>query len=636
MKTFFFVVLCCFLTKEIKSYSNSIDHLYDSLNYVIHTTDHDQMETLLTLIRKQKNKLGENYIPLLKQYAQRSQQITYAKGEMKSYDLIGLEYRYQENYDTAYMYHSKSLEMAIKEKDSTQLFYNYNNLGQIFRKQDITAVAIDYFHKALKISDAVGNLKSSSYTLNTLGTTHILQKDYDRAMNYFQLSNEIASQRDDMRTLAYNYGCMGEIFLIKEQVDSAMYYLLKSRDLLLETDSDKGMGVAEHLIGRAYLAKKDYKSAQQQFELALTYHLKNKDIRYQSYCNIYLAKGAIALNNYEAAKTYLDLAKLQATKINSLKNLMEAHACYAKLYKETNKWENAYNALEQSHYYADSILNEKSNKTIQALEIGFETKKKEQKIELLAVANELKNQRLRVGFVLIVVLSIVVLMTLYILHIKRKQAELKQNNLQQKVLRTQMNPHFIFNVLGSIQNFMLQNDTRKASNFLSLFASLMRNTLHNSAVETISLTEEINMLKNYIELEQMHKEDKFDYEIHLDQDLETDFIFIPPMLIQPFIENAIKHGFESLGRKGLLWIKIIDKSDWIEFIIQDNGTGIVQKNSNLENHQSMAMKIFEERRKLIEQKYKIDFKFEMINLHDTNPTLSGIKVTIDIPIVNHD
>lgn len=637
MKANLFIVIYCIFATIPVSYSYSADSLSDSLSVAIQTqTSRNQMDVLLTSLRKHRNELGENYFPLLKQYAQKAQEINYTSGEMKSYDFIGLEYRYQENFDTAYIYHNKSLELALQEKDSTQLYYNYNNLGQVFRKQDVPAVAIDYFHKALEISNAIGNFRSSSYTMNALGTTLILQKDYDRAMNYFQQSSAIARQRNDNRTLAYNYGSMGEVFLIREQIDSAMYYFQISRDLLLESGSDSGMGVAEHLIGKAYLAQEDYKNAKQQFELALIYHKKDEDIRYQAYCNSYLGKIAIAEKNYKAAHAYLGLAKSQATKVNSLKNIMETYTNYAELYKQLNQWENAYRALEQSHYYAGRILNEKSTKTIQALEVGFETKQKEQKIELLAAENDLKNQRLRLGIVLLAVLFVIIILILYILYIRRKQARFKQNNLQQQVLRAQMNPHFIFNVLGSIQNFMMQNDMRKASVYLSQFASLTRATLNNSAAETISLADEINMLKNYIELEKMRKGDQFDYEIVFDEDLETDFIQIPPMLIQPFVENSIKHGFTNLDRAGFLRLQISDKTDWVEFIIEDNGNGIQQKNDMVKKHQSMAMAIFEKRRKLIQQKHKKDFNFEMVNLSDTNPDLSGVKIIINIPILDND
>jgi sensor histidine kinase YesM len=196
-----------------------------------------------------------------------------------------------------------------------------------------------------------------------------------------------------------------------------------------------------------------------------------------------------------------------------------------------------------------------------------------------------------------------------------------------------MNPHFIFNVLGSIQNFMMQNDTRKASDFLSQFASLTRATLNNSAAETISLADEISMLKNYIELEKMRKGDKFDYQIQYDEEMEIDFIQIPPMLIQPFIENAIKHGLKKMESGGFLRIKITDKTDWIEFEIEDNGEGIQESSAKQKDHKSMAMEIFEKRRKLIQQKHKKDFGFELQNLRDVNPDLSGVRIRIDVPII---
>ncbi|SHF65417.1 Tetratricopeptide repeat-containing protein [Mariniphaga anaerophila] len=623
--------LLLFFALETKADHFSEKRLADSIRAIVNSqTLPDSLELTFGLIREKRNILGDDYIPLLKQYAERAKSTGYVKGEMKAYDFIGLQYRYNENYNTAYQYHNMSLELAIREKDSAQLFYNYNNLGQVFRKQDITDLAIEYFHKALAISDAVGNLRSSSYSMNALGTTLILQKDYDRAMSYFQQSSDIARQRNDTRTLAYNYGSIGEIFLIKEQNDSAMYYFQVSRDLLLKTGSDEGMGVAEHLIGRAYLANGEYNKAKEKFEQALFFHQKNKDLRYQSYCNCYLSEIAIAQKNYTNALHYLDLATSQAQTVSSLKNLMTAYTNYAEIYKKQNQWEKAYAAMHKSHIYQDSIINEANNKAIQALEIRFETQKKEQQIELLTTENELKNQRLRAGIILLAVLLVVIVMILYILQIRRKQARLAQNDLQQKVLRSQMNPHFIFNVLGSIQNYIMGNDTKKAANYLAQFASLTRSTLEYSASESIALSDEIKMLANYMELEKMRKPGKFNFEIITSEELEADFIRIPPMMIQPFIENAIKHGFNNIDYRGQLTVKITDKEQWVEFIIEDNGKGI--KANPATGHRSMAMEIFEKRRKLIQQKHKKEFKFELTNLYDSNSSVTGVRIVINIPI----
>ena len=635
MKTILFFILILSFVNVKYSYCSSSIELSDSLYVLISAqSDYNQLAETYQLIRKNRIKLGEDYLPLLKEYARKSHRINYVKGEMQSYDIIGLEYRYREMFDTAYVYHNKSLQLAIQENDSTQLFYNYNNLGQVFRKQDITTLAVDYFYKALEISDAVGNLRSSSYTMNALGTTLILQEDYKKAMSYLRLSTAIAKQRNDNRTLAYNYGSMGEIMMAKNQVDSAMYYFEISRNLLVETGSDSGMGVAEHLIGKTFFVKKDYTNAWSQFKKALEYHKKSKDLRYQAYCNSYLGKIENEAGNYTEAKKYFELAKSQSEQVNSLKNLMEVYGGYVEMYKGQAQWKNAYEANEKRHVYADSILNEKSKKTIAALEIGFETKKKEQQIELLSAENQLKNQRIRVGIILLSVLFIVILLILYILQIRRKQAIFVQNDLRQQVLRSQMNPHFIFNVLGSIQNYMLTNNPKKAAGYLSQFASLTRATLEYSSEDTIALSDEIAMLRNYMELEQMRKPGIFGFAIEYDDELESDFIQVPPMMIQPFVENAIKHGFKNINYVGKLQLSFVDKIEYVEVVIQDNGVGIKKKNETDEQHRSMAMDIFEKRRKLIQQKFGKDFKYKVENLGDLDPQQSGVRITISIPVLN--
>lgn len=631
-------IICIICFANVKySYGNASNSLADSLRMLVATqTAHNQLAETFHLLRKNRKELGYDYVPLLKEFARKSQEVNYLKGEMQSYDFIGLEYRYQENFDTAYVYHNKSLKLAIQEKDSTQLFYNYNNLGQVFRKQDITALAIDYFHKALKISDATGNFKSSSYTMNALGTTLILQKDYDRAMNYFRQSSAIAKKRNDTRTLAYNYGSIGEIMLAENRVDSAMQYFITSREMLLQTGSESGMGVAEHLVGKAFFAQGDFVNAGSQFKKALVYHKNIKDLRYQAYCNAYLGKIENEKRNFSEAKNYFDLAKSQAERVNSLKNLMEVYVGYVQMYKELEQWENAYSANEKYHNYADSILNIKSKKTIAALEIGFETKKKEQKIELLSAENELKNQRLRAGVILLIVLIFVIILIFYILQIRKKQAHLKQTDLQQQVLRSQMNPHFIFNVLGSIQNYMHVNNPKKAAGYLSQFASLTRATLEYSTEDAISLNDEITMLRNYMELEQMRKPGVFEFVIEYDDELELDFINVPPMMVQPFVENAIKHGFKNIDYIGTLRLSFTDKQEYLAVEIEDNGAGIQHKNRTSHQHRSLAMEIFEKRRKLIQHKFNKDFKFEIVNLSDLNTGLSGVKVTLQIPIFDND
>jgi LytS/YehU family sensor histidine kinase len=227
-------------------------------------------------------------------------------------------------------------------------------------------------------------------------------------------------------------------------------------------------------------------------------------------------------------------------------------------------------------------------------------------------------------------------MIAYIYRTKRKEARYIKIDLQQKILRTQMKPHFIFNVLGSIQYFMLHNEPSKASGYLSQLASLMRSTLEYSDSETITLANELEMLKNYIELEQMRMPGKFNYSIEVNHVDDPEFVLIPPMLIQPFAENAIKHGFKNIKYIGQLNITVICiHQQWIEFIIEDNGVGCHEPCNNSETkHTSKAMKIFEQRRKLIQHIHGKKFLFKFVNMSDVEPTKSGVRVQVQIPIIN--
>jgi LytS/YehU family sensor histidine kinase len=202
-----------------------------------------------------------------------------------------------------------------------------------------------------------------------------------------------------------------------------------------------------------------------------------------------------------------------------------------------------------------------------------------------------------------------------------------------------MDPHFIFNALGSIQSFMYQNEQGKAASYLGQFSSLTRSVLKNSNMELITLEEELETLNNYIEIEKMRKRDCFHYELEVDENIETCFVYVPPVFLQPFVENAIQHGFAKKDcTQGLISIKIKQKPKSIQINISDNGQGINSslKNKKESSHQSLGIKIFRERIRLIERKYKKTVKFEVFDLSEKNPELTGTSVNIDFPLIEPD
>jgi LytS/YehU family sensor histidine kinase len=212
------------------------------------------------------------------------------------------------------------------------------------------------------------------------------------------------------------------------------------------------------------------------------------------------------------------------------------------------------------------------------------------------------------------------------------EANKKVGELKLVALRSVMSPHFIFNVLNSIQFFIAKNDRLNAINYLSTFSKLMRSILTHSVTNKISLAEEIEMLKNYVQLEMARFEDKFNFVLQVDPEVDIDGIEIPSLLIQPYVENAILHGLYNKDTPGTLVVRIHEQDEAIIFEIEDNGVGreaaMKISHQNFPAHKSMGIQLTEERLKLINQQQRAAFEIE--DLVRENQAC-GTRVRIRVP-----
>ncbi|MFN8436527.1 MAG: histidine kinase [Cytophagales bacterium] len=226
--------------------------------------------------------------------------------------------------------------------------------------------------------------------------------------------------------------------------------------------------------------------------------------------------------------------------------------------------------------------------------------------------------------------------------LKNRELELKQKDILEATkqlseyklvaLRAVMNPHFIFNVLNSIQYFIASNDKEQALTYLSLFSKLIRKTLENSLKSKITLNEEITMLKYYIDLENLRLENRFEVDYDIDDSLLEDEVEIPTLILQPYVENSIIHGLiHKTDGIGKLSLKIVDKGDYIECIIEDNGVGRARSQQFKEmDHKSIGTKVTEERLKIINKFDEVSVK--VIDLHDEYNNPSGTKTILNIKL----
>lgn len=223
-------------------------------------------------------------------------------------------------------------------------------------------------------------------------------------------------------------------------------------------------------------------------------------------------------------------------------------------------------------------------------------------------------------------------------YFKQKEAEMKLSILevQMKALRAQINPHFIFNCLNSIHHYIHQKDARQAGEYLVRFSQLIRHVLENSTSRTIGLRDDLEALRSYIELEQLRMDHSFEYTIHVDPSVNPEETEIPPMLIQPFVENSIWHGLNRRGAGGKLSIYIQQAGDQLECRIEDNGGGEAKKDELDISHSvkktSLGMALIRERLEVVNNLYhsKADFRLEENKQEDQ---VLGRRVVLTLPML---
>lgn len=511
-----------------------------------------------------------------------------------SYENLGVVYNDMADFEKAVDCQLKSLELRKKNK-SSQIFINYiklamlhEQIGNIKKEDEFLNLAKQEMQKQNSLTP-----RDKAMFYNQLGDIYTQRGLIDSSIICYQkvigFSNDIGWKRG----IAAGLGNLAEIYYSMGALDSAIFYNKKS--LKLSEEIADGIGATEE---------------------------------YRRIAKIYAE-----MNKPDSALFYANLALKRAEEFDLLEDKSEVLKFLAEYNYSIRNFKQAYDFLQKHQTAVDSVSSAEVKKNIADLDARYETKIKEQQIELLTNENRIKNQRMWL-FVAATVLLIVVVLIGILVFIKKKKENLqRQELLKQQLLRSQMNPHFLFNALGSIQNFMLKNETQRAAGYLNNFASLTRNILEHSAQEFVSVSDEIETLQNYLELEKMRLEDHFEFEITYDKNMEIDFINIPPMLIQPFVENAIKHGLKNINYKGLLELKFQDKGSVLHIEIIDNGVGI--KNAALDKskkHRSMSMNIFEQRRIVLAKRTKHVIGLEVIDRQTLNTNETGTLVKIEIPI----
>jgi len=347
------------------------------------------------------------------------------------------------------------------------------------------------------------------------------------------------------------------------------------------------------------------------------------------------------LGQYEQALSFYRKSIEDAGKVNDFYNLSWVYNDMSKLYLRTGDTANAYKNFVLFKTYSDSLLIRTNSQGLTDARIRYEADAHNKEVALLSL--RLKNNRtLTIGYTIFVVLGLVIgFLTIRSSKIQAKRRISEMNHriseITQANLRQQMNPHFIFNTLNSIQYYMYQHDKLATNNYLTKFSTLMRKVLENSQHTSVPLSDELDALKLYLELECLRFKDKFDYRITLDDEIDPMLFKVPTMLIQPFVENSICHGLMAKEGKGSVRIDMKLGKGQIICTIEDNGIGREaaqeRKKKKATNHNSLGTQIVSSRLDLVNSLYGTSLKTVYTDLKNDKDEPVGTRVEIHIPIM---
>jgi len=571
-----------------------------------------------------------------------SQRIKYTRGIFNAYIETGISKRNKSEYLLAADYHQKAIKYAEEARNDLWLCNALNNTGVDYRRMDDQLEkAFDYHFRALQLAEKINDVRNICIAINSIGNIKLSTDKYAEAISHFEKALELERQSKNSLGVAINLGNIGYAYQGLGRLDLAIEYYKKSLAVNQQLNNSIGLAICYNALGSAYKEKKDYARAHEYLNKALEVNgnVDDKVHIAESYLNI--GKLWSLQGKYDEAHKYfmqcIDLC--QTWRFKYL--LMEAYKAIADNYKAKGDFKRSMEAMEKSLVYKDSLLREQSSLAWAQTQAVYEVDRKDNQIKLLEHDKQISELRTKRNVVYTLSMAGFVLMLAIggFFYIRHRNLETNKQTLQLELrsLRAQMNPHFIFNSLSSIHRFIWSNNQEEASDYLTKFSRLMRMILDNTQYTFISLNKELESLRLYLDLEKLRCNDVFDYQITVAEDVNEEEVMIPPMIIQPYVENAIWHGLVHKSGKGLLEIAISVKGRTLTCTVTDNGIGrnkaIEIKEKKGQTHRSMGMKVTEGRIDLIRKINNTkEADVNITDLEDETGKALGTQVKLILPV----
>ncbi len=539
-------------------------------------------------------------LPILNKYGD-------GEGEGKAAAWLSFLYEARGDYDSSFYYCTKSLQIRRRMSDDVCIAGALTNMGHLYKNAGAYDDALDYYYQGMQYANTHG---FNVYTTN---------------WNNIQES-------------------IGIVYRLMDKPDSSLYYLNEA----LQIDPENP--VTRLSFGETLLLQKQHNEALKVF-LELLDHFREENDQWDLMRVLLDVGGTYEENqNAQVALPYTLEGFSIAVKADAKPYMMQGYLSLSKIYKQLQKNDSAYFFIQRYISLKDSIDSKQFLWRLTNYKKHIDFKKQLEQVTLLEKDNNIKEEKLKnaallkwaliIGLLVLGMSSVIIYRSLTLkrknekLKSEHEQAMLKQSatELEMQALRAQMNPHFIFNCLSSINRFILKNETEAASDYLTKFSRLIRMVLTNSNKKFITLEDELDMLKLYLDMERLRFKDSFDYSITFTNSIDAGNVFVPPLLLQPFAENAIWHGLMHKQGQGHLEIDLSLEDKTLTCMITDNGIGRSQsamlKSKSTGSQKSMGLHITTERLALLNKNMDKQTHFSFEDMIDAEGNSAGTRVIL--------
>jgi sensor histidine kinase YesM len=545
--------------------------------------------TMNAILSNSQGKNGDVY-----NYAKATFKILNGKYEkfslMESNRLMGIYYSSKGKGDSAMIHHIKALSIAEKEKNHYTRAKIYSNMAGVYLNQKQYEKGLQMIKKSVDASKVAKDSMAMAQSYSNIVTVY--GDIYDSSNNTLYLDS------------AKQFAVVAQKFAkaTKHPLSIIRSYLSYTKFSLIDKDYSQALLYSDTL-------------------LTLIHEKNSPAVLYSAYKD----RGEImtAQNNLPLAKVYFEKAHENALKVNNYFMLKGSYENLYKVHKDIGKVDLALQYLEKYKVLNDSFVTKENSEIVSEIEAKYNQVKNESEIKDLHSKNQLYLLSSLIG--LLGILSIA-------FYLRQQKLKHKKDILEteQRLNRARMNPHFFFNALAALQKFALhENDGQAMASNLSKFSNVMRETLESTYKEYISIEQEMEFLTEYLEVQKIRFPKSFTFEVSAADDLEVDEVLIPSMIVQPFIENSIEHGFSGIDYPGQIKVNFRKENQDLLILISDNGKGLITTLKAKDDHISRASQIIKDRIYLLNLKLKTKAGFNIENNH----LGIGVVVKINLPLL---